>query len=170
MRCNYVTAFVITLLLFAPATYSLVTTSDFHISNTPDSNGASPKTTGIVDVPDWRINDNWMYDGYLDVAAFVASSGVSTNVETLDGTLEVTVVDIYTLDIGQNPTLVYEVESIGEYESSGTISLDGISGCLFVDMDTTETVLASDLSTYTQEATIDVYFDPYFFGIGSRSL
>ncbi|MDP7002466.1 MAG: CARDB domain-containing protein [Candidatus Thalassarchaeaceae archaeon] len=170
MRCNYVTSFVVTLLLFAPATHSLVTTSDFHIANAPDSNDASPRTTGIVDVPDWRINDNWMYDGYLDVAAFVASSGVSTNVETLDGTLEMTVVDIYALDIGQNPTLVYEVESIGEYESSGTISLDGISGCLFVDMDTTETVLASDLSTYTQEATIDVYFDPYFFGSCRDSL
>ena len=49
----------------------------------------------MIDVPEWRIGDNWMYDGYLDVADFVASSGVSSNVETLDGTLDMTVVGIY---------------------------------------------------------------------------
>ena len=125
---------------------------------------ASVKTTSVVDVPEWRINDNWMYDGYLDVADFVASSGVSSNAETLEGSLEVTVVDMYLVDIENDSTLVYEVESIGEYESDGPVSIDGTNGCLYVDMDTTEIIRASDLATHTQEATIDVYFDPVFFG------
>jgi hypothetical protein len=60
---------------------------------------ASVKTTSVVDVPEWRINDNWMYDGYLDVADFVASSGVSSTAETLEGSLEVTVIDMYLVDI-----------------------------------------------------------------------
>ncbi|HJM77767.1 MAG: CARDB domain-containing protein [Candidatus Thalassarchaeaceae archaeon] len=120
----------------------------------------SVRTTSIIDVPEWRIGDNWNYDGYLDVADFVAGSGVSSNVQTLGGTLEVTVVDIYLIDIENASTLVYEVESIGEYESDGSIDLDGTNGCLYVDMDTTEVIRASDLATHTQEATIDVYFDP----------
>ena len=90
---------------------------------------ASVKTTSVVDVPEWRINDNWMYDGYLDVADFVASSGVSSNAETLEGSLEVTVVDMYLVDIENASTLVYEVESIGEYESDGPVSIDGANGC-----------------------------------------
>ena len=125
---------------------------------------ASVKTTNVVDVHEWRINDNWMYDGYLDVADFVASSGVSSNAETLEGSLEVTVVDMYLVDIENDSTLIYEVESIGEYESDGPISIDGTNGCLYVDMVTTEIIRASDLATHTQEATIDVYFDPVFFG------
>ena len=80
-----------------------------------------PRSTSVVDVPDWRVNDNWMYDGFLDVGDFVADSGVSTNVETLDGSLDRTVSDIYLYEIGGNETLVYEVESIGNYESDGPI-------------------------------------------------
>ena len=37
------------------------------------------KNTGIVDLPTWRINDRWTYNGELDVRDFIATSGVSTN-------------------------------------------------------------------------------------------
>ena len=120
-----------------------------------------PRTTSTIDVPNWRVNDNWVYDGYLDVADFVAGSGVSTNVETLDGSLSRTVQDIFLSDIEGNETLVYEVVSVGEYESDGSIELDGTDGCLYVDMDTTEIIRASDLATFSQSATIDAYFDPW---------
>ena len=124
----------------------------------------SGRTTSTVDVADWRINDNWMYDGYLDVADFVAESGVQSNVETLEGTLDRTVADIYLAEIDGNSALVYEVLSVGSYESNGVISIDGTSGCLYVDMETTEIIRASDMATHSQDAAINVYFDPVIFG------
>ena len=105
-----------------------------------------------------------MYDGYLDVADFVAGSGVTTNVETLEGTLDRTVEDVYVTDIEDNDTLVYRVVSIGEYDSDGPINIDGTDGCLFVEIVTNETLRASDLATYSQEASVNVYFWPSFFG------
>ena len=118
------------------------------------------RTANNADVVDWRINDNWMYDGYLDVADFVAESGVQSNVESLEGTLQRTVEDIYVTDIGGNSTLVYEVVSVGSYESDGIINIDGTNGCLYLDMETTEIIRASDMATHSQDAAIEVYFDP----------
>jgi len=155
---------MVAVIAFAPVACSLTVTDLSH--HHPGSGDASVqvRTTGTADVPDWRVNDNWMYDGYLDVGDFVAESGVSTNVETLEGSLDRTVSDIYLSDIEGNETLVYEVESVGAYESNGAIEIDGTSGCLYVDMQTTEIIRVSDLATFSQDVTIDVYFDPLFFG------
>ena len=57
---------------------------------------SSERTSTLVDVPTWRIGDRWNYDGFLDVKDFVADSGISTNVQTLDGTLDSRVTAIYT--------------------------------------------------------------------------
>jgi len=165
MRSRGVLSLFISLMLLPSASVLWIGSSQGEpFLGTERAAEASVKTTSIIDVPEWRIGDNWNYDGYLDVADFVAGSGVSSNVQTLEGTLEVTVVDMYLMNIENDSTLVYEVESIGEYESGDPISIDGTNGCLYVDMDTTETIRASDLATHTQEATIDVYFDPVFFG------
>jgi len=165
MRSKGTAVYLVALMLLPSASVVWIGVSQTESSlGTVRTSEASVRTTSIVDVPEWRINDNWMYDGYLDVADFVAGSGVSTNVQTLEGSLEVTVIDMYLMDIENDSTLVYEVESIGEYESDGPISIDGTNGCLYIDMDTTEIILASDLSTHTQEAVIDVYFDPVIFG------
>ena len=149
-------------LALAPLACSLTMADISPLETQSDAASVQVRSTGSADIPDWRVNDNWMYDGYLDVADFVADSGVSTNVETLEGTLDRTVSDIYLLDIEGNETLVYEVESIGAYESAGSIEIDGNSGCLYVDMETTEIIRASDLATYSQDVTVDVYFDPDF--------
>ena len=148
---------------------SILSSDDFHTrqSGFNESHVQAMTTTGTADVPIWRVNDNWMYDGFLDVGDFVAESGVSTSVETLDGSLDRTVQDVYLMEIGDKETLVYEVESVGEYESDGVIQIDGTSGCLYVDMQTTELIRVSDLATYSQEVTINVYFDPLFFGCAS---
>tara|TARA_B100000029_G_scaffold2890_2_gene3604 strand:- start:906 stop:4388 length:3483 start_codon:yes stop_codon:yes gene_type:complete len=112
----------------------------------------------IVDVPNWRIGDRWNYDGFLDVRDFVADSGVETNVETLDGTLDTRVTDIYTMTVENVSTLVYKVESEGEYEAND-VNLAGYDGDLIIDIDTIEIVRASDLASIEQEATIDIDFD-----------
>ncbi len=112
----------------------------------------------IVDVPNWRIGDRWNYDGFLDVRDFVADSGVQTNVETLDGTLDTRVTDIYTMTVENVSTLVYKVESEGEYEATD-VNLAGYDGDLIIDIDTIEIVRASDLASIEQEATIDIDFN-----------
>jgi len=150
---------MVAVLALAPFALSLNSEDLLHSNQHSGESSLQSKNTGSADVPDWRINDNWMYDGYLDVADFVADSGVSTNVEALQGSLDRTVSDIYLYDIDGNETLVYEVESIGAYESS-SVEIDGFTGCLYVDMQTTEIIRASDLATFSQNVTVDVYFDP----------
>ena len=81
-------------------------------------------SVSLVDVPDWRIGDRWYYSGFLDVREFVADSGVATNVETLNGNLDTQVTDIYTTTVEGVSTLVYKVESEGEYEASN-VELSG---------------------------------------------
>ena len=164
MRLTLRAILMVAALALAPIACSL-TVDDFslHYIGAEDK-AVQARTNSIADVPDWRVNDNWMYDGYLDVADFVAESGVSTNVETLEGSLDRTVSDIYLYEIEGNEALVYEVESVGNYESDGPIEIDGIDGCLYVDMQTIEIIRVSDLATFSQDVTIDVYFDPLFFG------
>jgi len=148
-------------LALAPLACSLTVADLANTDSYSEESSAQARNTGSADVPDWRVSDNWMYDGYLDVADFVAGSGVSTNVETLDGTLDRTVQDIFLADISGDESLVYEVVSLGEYESDGSIELDGVDGCLYVDMETTEIIRSSDLATFSQSVTIDAYFDPW---------
>ncbi|RZD36483.1 MAG: hypothetical protein CXT72_01395 [Methanobacteriota archaeon] len=122
------------------------------------------KTSSLVDVPSWNINDIWNYNGNLDLVNYVASSGINTNLQSMSGTLQKTVTDIYTMTVDNKSTLVYNIQSHGEYDSGGAISLEGTDGCLFVTMDTEEIVRASDLASIEQEATFDLVFDPVFFG------
>jgi len=118
---------------------------------------SSSRTANLVDVPSWKINDAWYYDGALDVRDFVTSSGVTTNVEFLSGTLDQWVSDIYTTSIDGVDTLVYKVESSGYYEAEN-INLDGNNGDLVVNMDAEEIIRASDLASIVQYATFDIDF------------
>jgi len=118
---------------------------------------SSVRTTNLIDVPTWKINDIWNYDGYLDVRDFVASSGVTTNIEFLDGTLTQRVAGIYKMDVAGEDTLVYRVESNGYYEAEN-VNLDGNNGDLVVWMDTEEIFRASDLASIQYTATFDIDF------------
>lgn len=132
--------------------------SDFHVME------SSSRTTNLVDVPTWKRNDAWSYDGYLDVGDFVSSSGVSTNVQYLTGTLTQTVSDIMWCDADEDGVIDYDVdficyrvESTGYYEAEN-INLDGNNGDLIVEMETEEWIRASDLATVKTEATFDIDF------------
>ena len=168
-------AIIVALSILSPAIINVATSQNFQQTlEGKDTTFHSTKNINVIDVPEWRVNDNWIYDGYLDVADFVASSGVSSNVETLDGTLDMTVVGMFETDLEGNLSLVYEVSSIGQYQSPGPISITtdtgSTNGCLYADMDSTEIIRASDLATFSQEATVDVYFDPFIFGACSSFL
>jgi len=116
---------------------------------------------GDVDVPSWRVNDRWTYDGYMDVAALLASSGVSSNIQTLTGDLDMWVADILLMTVENQSTLVYKVRSHALFEAN-SVSLDGTSGDLDVDYDQTDFIRVSDLATVEMTMDIDVTF--YAFG------
>lgn len=113
--------------------------------------------SGIIDVQTWQINDNWMYSGYLDVGDFITSSGISTTVNYLNGTLDKTVTSIFLSIIDNQSSLTYKVESIGEY-AANDVELDGQNGDISVNINTIEIIRASDMATVSQEASIEIDF------------
>ena len=113
------------------------------------------RSSNLIDIPSWKINDRWNYNGYLDMVDFIVDSGVNTNLQTLTGTLESTVTDIYETIVDNNSALVYTVESDGYYEADN-INLDGQTGDLEVTMSTVSTIRVSDLATVSQLANIDI--------------
>jgi len=165
--CTFLTA----LILLLPTSCIFCEISDnqelradktFHKTTLTHSNS-------IVDTPNWRIGDNWEYEGYLDVASFVASSGASTSIDVVYGTLDRTVTDIFSMNIDNSSTLVYEVISEGFYQTNGAIEVEGQTGCLYANIEIFEIVLASDLSTYNQKAEIEVFVDPAIPFLGCLS-
>jgi hypothetical protein len=115
------------------------------------------RNNNLIDIPTWKIGDKWNYNGYLDMVDFIVGSGVNTDLQTLTGTLESTVTDIYITTVDNSSSLVYKVESEGYYEANN-INLDGQPGDLEVDMDTTSIIRASDLATVSQEAIVEIDF------------
>ncbi len=160
--------FLVVIILLAPMSKIFVQLGEYNQLPTAEhtKNSNSIHSNSIIDTPSWSIGDSWEYEGYLDVSSFVASSGASTSVDVVYGTLDRTVTDMFLLDIDNSSKLVYEVISQGEYQTNGAIEVEGQTGCLYANIEIYEIVLASDLSTYSQEAEIQVFVDPaLIFGI-----
>jgi hypothetical protein len=124
----------------------------------------SKASGGDVDVPSWRVNDLWTYDGYMDVATLLANSGVSSNIQTLTGDLDMWVEDILFMTVENQSTLVYKVRSHALFEANG-VSLDGQTGNLDVDYDQTDFIRVSDLATVEMTMDIDVTFTVFIFNV-----
>ena len=138
-------AFLMAMLLTSHCMFLISSEELNGVKNDENMSSSSDRNTAIADLPSWRVGDRWIYDGYLDVGDFVSSSGVSTNVQYLTGTLDRTISDIYTTTIDNRSTLVYEAESQGSYEAQN-VNLDGNNGDLEIEMDTVELIRASDLA------------------------
>ena len=159
MRSRIETVYFLTFLLLI-SVFSGIYAPDNQIEELEESKiriDSISRSSNLIDIPDWKVNDRWNYNGYLDMVDFIVDSGVNTDLETLTGTLESTVTDIYLTTVDNNPTLVYKVESDGYYEAN-SINLDGQPGDLEVTMSTVSTVRASDLATVSQNAVIDINF------------
>ena len=153
-------AIILTFMFVISSHIAIISNQD--IDELPDYNEklreSDERSSGIIDAPNWRVGDRWYYSGFLDVRDFVADSGVQTNVQTLSGNLDSIVTDVYVTMVDNVSTLVYKVESDGQYEANN-VNLQGYSGDLIIMMDTIEIVRASDLATIDQQATIEVDFD-----------
>lgn len=155
-------AILLTLLILSSILLTIVSSENKNLAYNLQYTNEVSSQTGIVDVQSWQINDNWMYEGYLDVGNFITSSGVSTDIEYLSGTLEKTVTEIYISEIDNHSSITYKLESIGNYEANN-VNLDGQNGDITVDMLTTEIIRASDMAVVSQSAIVEIVFCYYVF-------
>ena len=150
-------AILLSFLLFSSISVTILNMDNHSLENNLQYETGTSSGSAIIDVQSWQINDNWMYDGYLDVGDFIASSGVSTNIESLYGTLEKTVTEIYISEIDNRSSLTYKLESVGTY-GANNVNLDGQNGDITVEMLTIEIIRASDMAVFSQSATVDIDF------------
>ena len=137
--------------------------------NTPSELGGesslqhvSSRSSSLVDVADWRIGDEWIYDAEFDVEDLIAGGAPGSQVGVLTGQLTREVVDIRTETIDNVSTIVYDLDSEGTFNYNGaTIVASGfnVNGNLEVDLEMEEVIRASDLSQITYNMNLDVDFD-----------
>ena len=115
---------------------------------------------GDVDVPSWRIGDSWTYDGFLDVGTLLSDNNVASTIQTITGPFDMEILDIFTMTVDNQSTLVYEVEYDGLFEANG-VSLDGTNGDLDVEYNEIDYIRVSDLSVIEMTMDIQVTFLPF---------
>lgn len=112
-----------------------------------------------IDVPTWRIGDEWVYDTKFDVAQLIAQANVSASLNTLTGDTTYTVSDILFITIDGVQTLAYKVDIEGEFTSGNSgATLNGQSGRLDIAYTGEDLIRVRDLAVITSEFTLDVDF------------
>ena len=84
---------------------------------TPNLKFSGENTTGVFDVPNWRIGDKWVYETGFDVNELIAQANVSASVDTLTGDTSVEVENITYMMIEGVQTLVYIVDISGDFQT-----------------------------------------------------
>ena len=125
-------------------------------------NLVSTKSGALIDVVDWRIGDEWIYDAEFDVEDLVVGGAPGSQVGVLTGQLTREVVDIRIQTVDNVSTLVYDLDSSGTFNYNGaTIVASGfnVGGDLEVELEMEEVIRASDLGQITYNMYLDVDFD-----------
>jgi len=126
----------------------------------------------VNDVPNWQIDDKWVYETQFDVTGLLSQVTVPASVSTLTGDTTERVIDItfQELDDGTQH-LVYLVKSEGDYTSGNNgATLDGTSGRLDIEFEGEDIIRVSDLATISSSFSLLVEFAPYNLGIFSLEL
>ena len=166
IRCAPSIILILTLLLsnLSLMVYSEMD-SDRELEINPNFFVSSAKSSGgDVDVPSWRIGDEWTYDGIMDVGTLLSSNGVASNIQTITGEMDMEVKDILTMTVENQSTLVYKVEYEGLFEANG-VSLAGQTGNLDVDYLEVDYIRVSDLSVVSMTMDIVVDFTVFIFTV-----
>ncbi len=142
-----------------------VVESSIHLEQTVEER-RSQGVSGAVDVPNYRIGDEWVYETKFDVSQLLAQANVSASLNALTGDTANEITDIfYATDNNGDTVLAYEVEISGSFTSGNSgATLEGISGRLNIDYDGVDILRARDLATITSDFTLDVRFRPLNFG------
>ena len=132
----------------------------------------SQGTNSVVDVPTYRVGDEWVYETKFDVAQLLAQANVSASLNTLTGDTVNEVTDIfYATDNNGDTVLAYEVEISGSFTSGNSgATLEGVTGRLNIDYDGIDVLRARDLATITSDFTLDVRFRPFNLGFLEQTL
>ena len=121
----------------------------------------STKSGGLIDVADWRIGDEWIYDSEFDVEELIQGGAAGSQVDILTGKLSREVVDIRYETIENVSTLVYELYSYGDFNDydASLASTISVPGDLRVQVEMEELIRASDLGQITYNMFLDVDFN-----------
>lgn len=118
-----------------------------------------------IDVPTWRIGDEWVYDTKFDVAQLIAQANVSASLNTLTGETTYTVEDILFVTVDGIQTLAYSLKIDGDFTSGNSgATLEGVSGRLNIGYEGEDLVRVRDLAVINSEFTLDVKFRPFNLG------
>jgi len=122
-----------------------------------------------IDVPTWRIGDEWVYETQFDVAQLIAQANVTASLNTLTGDSTYTVGDILFITVDGTQTLAYKLEVSGTFTSNtptdaNGANLDGNEGRLLIDYSGEDLVRVRDLAVINSEFSLDVDFWPSIFG------
>jgi hypothetical protein len=145
---------------------------EINLTESTNERSTQQGALGVVDVPTYRIGDEWVYETKFDVAQLIAQANVSASLNTLTGDTVNTVTDIiYTTDENGDTVLAYEIDISGGF-SSGTngANLEGVPGRLEIDYDGTDLLRARDLATIESDFNLDVTFAPYNIGFLAQTL
>ncbi len=128
--------------------------------------------SGAVDVPNYRIGDEWVYETKFDVSQLLAQANVSASLNALTGDTANEITDIfYATDNNGDTVLAYEVEISGSFTSGNSgATLEGVTGRLNIDYDGIDILRARDLATITSDFTLDVRFRPFNLGFLEQTL
>ena len=118
-----------------------------------------------IDVPTWRIGDEWVYDTNFDVAQLIAQANVSASLNTLTGETSYEITDILFTTVDGIQTLAYVLEIDGDFSSGNSgATLEGVSGRLDIGYEGVDLIRVSDLAVINSEFTLDVKFAPFNLG------
>ena len=148
-----------------------VVESSIHLEQTVEER-RSQGVSGAVDVPNYRIGDEWVYETKFDVSQLLAQANVSASLNALTGDTVNEVTDIfYATDNNGDTVLAYEVEISGSFTSGNSgATLEGVTGRLNIDYDGIDILRARDLATITSDFTLDVRFRPFNLGFLEQTL
>ena len=100
-----------------------------------------------IDVPTWRIGDEWVYDTKFDVAQLIAQANVSASLNTLTGETTYTVADILFITVDGVQTLAYSLAIEGDFTSGNSgATLEGVSGRLDIGYSSEDLIRVRDLA------------------------
>ena len=97
---------------------------------------SSGSTSEVAEVPTWRVGDKWVYSGSFDAETLIKENGVSASVGEINGDAEMVVLEILTMTVENQSTLVYKTRMTAEFDKSG-VELDGYNGDLYIDLSAT---------------------------------
>ena len=137
-------------------------------TKTERSQGAN----SVVDVPTYRVGDEWVYETKFDVSQLLAQANVSASINALTGDTTNEVTDIfYATDNNGDTVLAYEIEISGDFTSgNNNANLEGVTGRLDIGYDGIDIIRARDLATITSDFTLDVRFRPFSLGFLEQTL